>query len=117
MHELYIADSLLRNACASLPQNHTSDAIRQIKVDIGALDAVVPENLVFIFNALKKDYGASDAELIINPIDVICQCRDCRCEFTLNIPVFRCPQCNSPQVDLLQGRGLTLTEIVIREED
>ena len=113
MHELYLADAILRNACASLPQNLTPDAIQCLKVDVGALDAVVPENLVFLFDALKKDYGAVRAELIVNRVEVICQCRDCRSEFTLDTPVFRCPQCSSPRVDLLQGRGLTLTEIVV----
>ena len=111
MHELYIAQSILSSVKKSLPQNVAAEAVTQVRVEVGQLDAVVNETLVFLFNAIKPGSGMPAAELVVETIPVRCRCRACGEEFTLDLPVFLCPACGSGDTEILQGRGIRLTGI------
>jgi hydrogenase nickel incorporation protein HypA/HybF len=111
MHELYIVQSILSSVKKSLPENVAAEAVTQVRVEVGQLDAVVSETLLFLFNAIKSESGMSAAELIVETIPVRCRCRACEHEFTLDLPVFLCPECGSGDTVILQGRGIRLTGI------
>ena len=111
MHELYIAQSILSSVKKSLPQNVAAEAVTQVRVEVGQLDAVVSETLVFLFNAIKPGSGMPAAELVVETIPVRCRCRACGEEFTLDLPFFLCPACGSGDTEILQGRGIRLTGI------
>jgi hydrogenase nickel incorporation protein HypA/HybF len=115
MHELYIAESILKSTASSLPQGIRPDAVRRILVRVGRLDAVVPESLEFVFDAIKKSYGMPAAELWLEPEDVLCRCLDCGREFEVDAPCFICPFCGRARVEVLRGRGITLTRIVAED--
>ena len=115
MHELYIAECVLNSTQESLPDNVLSESVQEIHVQVGQLDAVVPEALTFSFDAIKGSYGMPKAELTIETIGVLCRCSDCDYEFTIDLPLFLCPNCGSGQVKVLQGRGITLTRIIAEE--
>ncbi|RPH94639.1 hydrogenase maturation nickel metallochaperone HypA [candidate division KSB1 bacterium] len=111
MHELYIAQSIISSVKKSLPNNVTADQVTHVRVEAGQLDAVVDETLIFLFDAIKAESGLSAATLTVEIIPVRCRCKACAHEFTLDLPIFLCPQCGSGDVDLLQGRGIRLTGI------
>jgi hydrogenase nickel incorporation protein HypA/HybF len=113
VHELYIAQSILNSVSASLPKDVKPEAVTEVRVQVGQLDAVVAETLRFSFNAIKSTCGMTRAELSIEEIPVKCLCRDCAHTFSLDLPIFVCPQCRSGRVDVLQGRGITLTAILV----
>jgi hydrogenase nickel incorporation protein HypA/HybF len=112
MHELYIAESILRSVSASLPCNVGPELVTQVRVQVGQLDAVIPETLKFSFNAIKQSSGMPRAELHIERIAVRCRCHDCAHEFGIDLPVFICPECHRGHVEVLQGRGITLSQII-----
>lgn len=111
MHELYIAQSILSSVKKSLPEAVAAEAVTQVRVEVGQLDAVVNETLVFLFNAIKSESGMRAAELLVDTIPVRCRCRPCGEEFTLDLPIFLCPSCGSGDTEILQGRGIRLTGI------
>ena len=111
MHELYIAQSILSSVKKSLPENVAAEAVTQVRVEVGQLDAVVSESLLFLFDAIKSESGMPAAELLVETIPVRCRCRACANEFTLELPVFLCPACGSGDTEILQGRGIRLTGI------
>ena len=115
MHELYIADAILKSACAALPASIDSAAVRRLNVDVGVLDAVVPESLIFMFDAIKGEYGLPNVQLVVTPVEVVCLCRECNNEFSIDVPLFRCPQCGGTMVDVMQGRGVILREITTED--
>lgn len=111
MHELYIAQSIIGTVKKSLPEDLHSSLVRKVHVACGQLDAVVPETLEFLFDAIKNDYEMPESQLVIQVIPVLCRCTDCKNEFSLELPVFVCPACGSGHVAVLQGRGIRLTKI------
>ena len=115
MHELYIADCILKSVNEALPAEVSPALVQQVQVEVGQLDAVVPDNLTFLFDAIKDSYGMPQAELLIEQIDVLCRCCDCANEFGIDIPLFICPLCGSSQVEVLRGRGITLKHITVED--
>ena len=111
MHELYIAQSIIGSVKKSLPDEVQPSSVRQIHVACGQLDAIVPETLEFLYNAIKNEYDMPESELMIETIPVKCRCNNCSHEFSLDLPVFVCPECRSGKVEVLQGRGIRLTKI------
>ncbi len=117
MHELYIADSILKSVRSSLPCNVAPALVTQVLVQVGKLDAVIPETLKFSFDAIKKSSAMPRAELLITEIPVRCRCRNCAHEFGIDLPVFICPACGGGHVEVLRGRGITLTRIMAEDPE
>ena len=115
MHELYIAQCILNSAREALPDNILPESIRKLQVQVGQLDAVDSENLIFLFEAIKSSQGMSGAELVLETVGVKCRCEVCAHEFGIDAPLFLCPKCGSGRVKVLQGRGITLTRIIAEE--
>src|SRR5512135_134077 len=98
MHELYIAECILQSARRALPHGVEPDAVEQIRVRVGQLDAVVPESLLFLFDAIKASHSMSEARLEIVEEKVRASCRRCSAEFSLDEPVFICPECGGGDI-------------------
>ncbi len=111
MHELYIAESILNTVSEALPAGVHPESVLEVHVQVGQLDAVVPETLLFLFDAIKASKGMPRARLDIERIDILCRCEDCAREFGLDLPVFLCPSCGSGNLDVLQGRGISIQRI------
>lgn len=111
MHELYIAESILTSARQALPAGVSPESVRQVCVQVGKLDAIIPEILAFMFDAIKGSHGMSEAELLQESIEVNCRCGECNYKFGIELPLFICPACGGSQVEVLSGRGIKLTKI------
>ena len=116
MHELFIAESILGSVKASLPEGIAPAAVRQVTVKVGKLDAVVPDSLIFLFEAVKGNHGMPSATLEIEEEAVLCECQSCKHNFSVEFPLFLCPECGSGDVKVLKGRGITLLRIMAEED-
>jgi len=114
MHEASIAYELLNLAVNECYKNGYSK-IETIKVLIGRATGVVPQALLFAFNALKEDTIAKNANLIIEETPVKGVCNDCKKEFESNenYILFECPNCGSFSVNLISGKELNITEMEV----
>ncbi|MBU1920367.1 hydrogenase maturation nickel metallochaperone HypA, partial [bacterium] len=54
MHELYIAQSIINTVHDSLPDGIDAMRVREVHVACGKLDAIVPDTLEFLFDAIKS---------------------------------------------------------------
>ncbi len=117
MHELYLAEQIIKGVLRSLPQEVMPIAVRRVEVEVGKLDAVVPETLSFNFEIIRNRFEMPYAELVINEKEVLCRCENCGYEFSLEFPVFICPQCGGFKVSVLQGQGLRLMKVEIEDND
>lgn len=116
MHELYIADCILNVAARALPSGVAAGDVSEICVRVGKLDAIVPESLEFLFDAIKMDKGFGSAVLRITETQVECHCRSCPAHFTVGDDLtFACPECGSVRVNVVSGRGIQLTELTIND--
>ena len=117
MHELYITECIFESVKTALPAGVLPASVQQVQVQVGQLDAVIPETLTFLFDAIKESQGMPQAKLDIEQINVLCRCQDCNFEFGIDLPLFLCPACGGGQVDVLQGRGITLIKIIAEDVD
>jgi len=110
VHEMSIAQSLLEIVLEESRQ-HRLEQVKTIKLQVGAMAAVVPESLTFCFELLSQDTIASGAALEVETIPVVARCSDCNILFEVENQIFLCPQCDGPTLELVSGRELSLVSI------
>lgn len=110
MHELSIAQSLFDIVLEESNKNNLKH-VNVIKLQIGALAAVVPEALTFCFELVTKDTVAEGAALEIDTVPIVARCAKCDFLFEVENHIFVCPQCDEPTMDLVSGRDLALMSI------
>src|ERR1700690_697161 len=94
MHELSIAESLLEIALENC-RNQGFGRIGSIKVQVGKASGVMPDALLFGFNALKEGTVADQAVLEVEEVPLAGHCNDCGKDFvTEESYVLSCPHCD-----------------------
>ncbi|MGB9664779.1 MAG: hydrogenase maturation nickel metallochaperone HypA [Ignavibacteria bacterium] len=113
MHELSIAQEILSIVKASLP---TPDAkVIAIRLKIGHLSGILIDSLKFSFEAITSQTEFENTQLEIIEVPIKITCNDCSKTSILYEPIFLCPDCNSFNVQLLEGRELEILEIEIED--
>jgi len=113
MHEVSIAQGLLEIAIDNCKKNGYQ-SIDSIKVKVGKGSGIVPDSLLFAFEALKKDTIAGKATLTIEEIPVGGFCDNCKKQFTVDEAyVIECPLCGSTSFKIETGRELNVDEVEV----
>ncbi|HXW69173.1 MAG TPA: hydrogenase maturation nickel metallochaperone HypA [Dissulfurispiraceae bacterium] len=108
-----IAQSLLKIAVDECKGNGYT-RINNVRVCIGNASGVMPEALLFAFNALKSDTIASGATLTIEEVPLAGRCSECSSDFTSHEKfVFSCPHCGGSAFILVAGRELDIKELEV----
>lgn len=110
MHEVSIAQAIVRSVCDALAENGRSRA-RKIEVQIGRFTAVVPEVLHFSFQWVAQGTPCENAVLEMEDIPLRFRCEDCQSEFALEEVNLICPNCLSRRLRLLSGRELLIKSV------
>ena len=110
MHEVSIAQAIVRSVCDALAENGRSRASR-IHVQIGRFTAVVPDILRFSFQWVAQGTPCEDAVLEMEEIPMRFRCEDCQSEFALEEVNLTCPNCHSHRLSLLSGRELMIKSV------
>lgn len=85
--------------------------ITGIRVSVGELTQVVDFALQFAFEALTPGTMAEGATLEVNHVPARSRCLDCGAEYGHDRFQMVCPECDSFNVELLQGRELHIDSI------
>jgi hydrogenase nickel incorporation protein HypA/HybF len=102
VHELAIADSIVRIACA-----HASGRrVTKVELKVGHLRQVVPSALEFSFGIVAEGTEVEGAELAIEVVPVAGRCRACGAEGEIPGLPLQCGTCGSFDVELHQGDEL-----------
>ena len=112
MHELSIMQSALALA---LDQAQQAGACRvhTIRLRIGALSGVVPDALVFAFEALAQGTLAEGATLAVDHVPARFWCATCSREFQSEDLFAECPDCHHLSGELRAGREMELASLEI----
>ena len=106
MHEGAIVSSLFEVAEKSQKDANLKD-IQKVKIIVGKFHQIVEEVMQMHFNIMKKDIpGFEDAELLMEEKDVKIKCSGCGKIFTIDEPIFICPDCESIETEMIQGKEL-----------
>lgn len=116
MHELSIAQSILEIVLEESARNRLKQ-INVIRLQVGAMAAVVPEALTFCFDMLSENSIARGASLEIETLPVVARCPRCELPFQVEKQIFLCPKCGDPTLELVSGRELSVVNIEGEAED
>ncbi|HZQ33178.1 MAG TPA: hydrogenase maturation nickel metallochaperone HypA [Mycobacterium sp.] len=103
MHELAISQSVVAAVC----EHAAGRRVRSVRVQVGALCAVVPDAMRFCFDLAAEGTSADGARLELDVEPGSARCRTCRTEFALSDPILLCA-CGSADVEVLSGRDLRI---------
>jgi hydrogenase nickel incorporation protein HypA/HybF len=111
MHELAIAESIVRIAC-----DHAGDR-RVIAVDlrVGHLRQVVPSALTFAFELVAQGTPVEGAELTIEEIAAAGRCRACGSTSVQADFPLQCERCGGLDLELIAGEELLVEALELEE--
>ena len=112
MHEYSIAYDLYATARTAALE-HQATRVKKIRVEVGKMAMVNPEQVVFLFDTIRED----------DPLflDAVLDCREtdpetrCSCGYTGN-EMFVCPGCGALP-ELVKGREIVVTNVEIEVDE
>jgi hydrogenase nickel incorporation protein HypA/HybF len=113
MHELSVATAVLNTALKHAEHRR----VTVVNLRIGSLRQVVPESLRFYFEILARDTACEGAALELVQLDARLHCSGCDREWSPEIPAFRCPDCDSGDVQIAAGDELEVDYIEVEEQE
>ena len=111
MHELAIADAVVRIACAHAGERR----VTKVELKVGRLKQVVPDSLEFAFGLVTEGTVLEGAELEIEDVPARVRCRDCGAEGEVDGFPFGCSSCGSSLVDVVAGEELQVESLELED--
>lgn len=107
MHELALCQAIADTAQAR------AGGRRVVRVDvrIGHLRQVVPDALQFSWQLLTDGSELEGAELAVDHVPAVIECRPCGTSTTLDAPVLLCGHCSSADVAIVSGEELLVVSL------
>jgi hydrogenase nickel incorporation protein HypA/HybF len=108
MHEMALTQSLVEAVC----EHAAGRRVHSVKLEVGALCAVVPDAMTFCFELATEGTVADGARLDVDIRPGTARCRSCGKHFELTDPILLCP-CGSADVEVLAGRDLKILSMEV----
>jgi hydrogenase nickel incorporation protein HypA/HybF len=108
MHEMAITRSVVDAVC----EHAAGRRVHSVRVQVGALCAVVADSMQFCFGLATEGTVADGARLDLDIQPGSARCRTCGAEFVLDDPILLCA-CGSADVEVLAGRDLRILSMEV----
>jgi hydrogenase nickel incorporation protein HypA/HybF len=113
MHELSIAQSIIEIVSEQCSKSGYSQ-IDSVNIRIGRASGIMPDALLFAFDAIKADTTARDAALHIEEVPVSGLCRDCGSSFIVEEDyILFCPACKGNSFQITAGREMDIIDMEV----
>lgn len=115
MHEMsYIARMV--SLAAEVAKENNAGKVLSIVVEIGKSSGVMPYYMQKYFPEASKGTIIEDAELVCEEIPVKALCEECGSEYYPNRENgYLCPECGGRKGHILEGRDVSLKNVVIED--
>jgi len=113
MHEAGIAESVIVAVERRVKSGEIQGRLRRVFLRVGTLQAVLRDNLEFLFGVLSRGTLLEGVELVVEPVEARGLCGGCGREFVIHELWFLCPACGSTDVALVSGDELLVAEVEI----
>ncbi len=118
MHEFGICRELVSAVVTEMNRlDPPARCMRRVRVVVGALRQVIPDNLTFAYEVLTRGTPAEGSTLEIAAVPVTARCEQCGQVVTVEDAVFLCIACGSSRLELLSGMELYLDTLEIERDD
>lgn len=114
MHELSIAQNIIEIVNDNL-NDHQKNIVKSVRVKVGKLTNILPDSLVFSFEALVKDTDLDGAVLEIEHLPIKIKCAECGAVSTSDDFLFSCEKCGGNQIKILSGNEFLVSEIELKD--
>ena len=114
MHELSIAQNIIEIVNDNL-NDHQKNIVKSVRVKVGKLTNILPDSLVFSFEALVKDTDLDGAVLEIEHLPIKIKCAECGAVSTSDDFQFSCEKCGGNQIKILSGNEFLVSEIELND--
>lgn len=117
MHELSIVSSVVDAVIESLAA-YPGASVKEVRLRIGALSAVIEESLQFCYGIATRDTPLDGSVLVVKTVPVVGRCVTCAADVEIaSVQSFHCPRCGGPVSEIKQGRELEIESIEIEEAE
>jgi hydrogenase nickel incorporation protein HypA/HybF len=113
MHELSLAQGIVDLVTEQSRKDGGFARVRVVHVVIGALSAVMPEALVFGFEACSLGSVAEGARLEVHEVAGEAYCVDCEKRFEARSRVMTCPSCQGAKCMVTGGDEMRVSELEV----
>lgn len=135
MHEWALAEAVIK-ALKEFMSRHGIAKVRSVRIGVGMLQGVDLEIFDFALSELKKEASLEEVKFQVSLEDAKMKCWACGHEWEYSqaaqnidpgvreaihfVPevvhaFIRCPQCGSPDFEVVTGRGVRIRDIVLGE--
>ena len=115
MHEMSYIARMVAMAIEVAEENNAKK-VKCIEVEIGKTSGVMPYYMHKYYPEASKGTIVEGAELICEEVPVKALCEECGSEY---MPTrehrYLCPSCGGRKAHIIQGKGVTLKNVVIEE--
>lgn len=108
MHEMAITQSVVDAVC----EHAAGRRVRNVRVEVGALCAIVPDAMQFCFGVAAEGTVVEGALLDLTVQPGSARCRTCGEQFELPDLILLCP-CGSADVEVLAGRDMRILSMEV----
>jgi hydrogenase nickel incorporation protein HypA/HybF len=113
VHELSLSSAIVN----TVVKHAAGRRVTVVELRLGKLRQVIPDTLEFYFEFVARDTVCEGARLVQQVIDARLACRDCRHEWEIEIPAFRCPACSGSDVEIASGNEFEVEAIEVEEAE
>jgi len=108
MHEMAITQSVVEAVC----EHAAGRRVHSVKLEVGALCAIVPAAMEFCFGLATEGTVADGAQLDVDVRPGSARCRSCDARFEMSDPLLLC-RCGSADVEVLEDRDLKILSMEV----
>lgn len=122
MHEAAISQSIVKTVLTEAKKQNAKK-VQSVEIEVGELTFLNSEQVAFWVKIGFQNTMAENAKLIFKTNQAIFQCSHCQFQgpipikedplFHMHLPSFACPQCQSSDLKIIQGKEALIRRIKI----
>ncbi len=113
MHELSLSSAIV----ATVVKHAEGRRVSTVSLRVGCLRQVIPDSLDFYFEFVARGTVCEGARLEQEVVDARLGCGDCGHEWSIDIPAFRCPECEAGNASVISGNEFEVQTIDVEETE
>lgn len=110
MHEYSIVQALLTQ-CEEIAKENNAQLVQKVVVKIGKMSGVEPHLLATAFDTFKEKTVCDGADFVMNVQPLTIECNECKTITELEEIYYKCPQCDSLNVRVIDGEDMFLMSL------
>jgi hydrogenase nickel insertion protein HypA len=107
VHEYSIVQSLLTQ-CEEIAKENNACSVQKVVVKIGKMSGIEPHLLKTAFHTFKEKTVCDEVEFVMNIQPLIIECNKCNTITELKEIYYKCSQCDSLNVSVIDGEDMFL---------